>query len=77
MKSAGGKIRITVANPSDGLNGDLDVLFERFYRNDKSRNSLTGGHGIGLSVVKTIVAAHKGKISAHGENGTVTFTVVL
>lgn len=77
MKSAGGKIRITVANPSDGPNGDLDVLFERFYRNDKSRNSLTGGHGIGLSVAKTIVAAHKGKISAHGENGTVTFTVVL
>lgn len=77
MKYASGKIRLNITNPAVGLNGDLDVLFERFYRNDKSRNSSTGGHGIGLSVVKTIVAAHKGKISAHGENGTVTFTVVL
>lgn len=77
MKCAGGKIRLNITNPSVGLNGNLDVLFERFYRGDKSRNSLTGGHGIGLSVAKTIVAAHKGKISARGENGTVMFTVVL
>lgn len=77
MKCAGGKIRLNVTNPSAGLNGDLDVLFERFYRGDKSRNSSAGGHGIGLSVAKTIVAAHKGRISARGENGTVTFTVVL
>lgn len=77
MKCAGGKIRLNITNPSVGLSGDLDVLFERFYRGDKPRNSSTGGHGIGLSVAKTIVAAHKGKISARGENGTVMFTVVL
>ena len=41
-----------------------DILFERFYRVDSSRNSQTGGHGIGLSIVKAIVTAHGGKIHA-------------
>ena len=39
--------------------GKLDVLFERFYRLDSSRNSGTGGSGIGLSVAQAIVQAHK------------------
>lgn len=77
LKSAGGKIQLTVSNPAKELNGDLNILFERFYRNDKSRNSETGGHGIGLSVAQAIVTAHKGKITAHGDNGTVVFTVTL
>ena len=47
----------------------LDLLFERFYRTDASRNSATGGHGIGLSVAKAIVAAHGGKIQAASEDG--------
>ena len=46
-----------------------DVLFERFYRLDSSRNSGTGGSGIGLSVAKAIVQAHKGKITAENKNG--------
>ena len=40
--------------------GKLDVLFERFYRLDSSRNSGTGGSGIGLSVAQAMVQAHKG-----------------
>lgn len=47
----------------------LSMLFERFYRMDSSRNSETGGYGIGLSVAKAIVAAHNGKIQASTENG--------
>jgi len=43
---------------------DLNHIFERFYRMDASRNSQTGGYGIGLSVAKAIVAAHNGKIIA-------------
>ena len=42
----------------------LPLLFDRFYRIDPSRNSQTGGYGIGLSVAKAIVAAHNGKIQA-------------
>ena len=77
LKNIGGKIRLSVSNPAQDLNGDLNLLFERFYRADKSRNSTTGGHGIGLSVAKAIVAAHKGKITAKGENGIAIFTVIF
>ena len=48
---------------------DLPLLFDRFYRTDPSRNSRTGGHGIGLSIAKAIVSAHGGKIQAAAEEG--------
>lgn len=70
---------LTVWNSVDKIEqGKLDYLFERFYRIDKSRNSKTGGFGIGLSVVQAIVAAHKGKISAKSEDGkSITFVITL
>jgi len=43
----------------------LKNLFDRFYRTDKSRNSETGGHGIGLSIAKAITDAHGGTIVAN------------
>ena len=55
------KVRNTVDNISEGSH---DELFERFYRRDKSRNSKTGGSGIGLSVVQAIAESHKGTITA-------------
>ena len=58
--------------------GKLDVLFERFYRLDSSRNSGTGGSGIGLSVAQAIVQANKGKITAENKTGNgLTITVLL
>lgn len=67
----GRQIQLTVFNttltpvPKDQLN----LIFERFYRIDSSRSTQTGGYGIGLSVAKAIVSAHKGKIRAATQDG--------
>jgi len=53
-------------------------VFERFYRGDKSRNKMTGGSGIGLAIVKSIVMAHGGKIELESYLGKGScFTVKL
>lgn len=46
----------------------MDKLFDRFYRTDPSRSSETGGHGIGLSIAKAVVSAHRGKITAETDD---------
>ena len=47
----------------------LNHVFDRFYRTDSSRNSETGGHGIGLSIAQAIVTAHGGRIQAMTQDG--------
>lgn len=57
---------------------NLNHLFDRFYRTDASRNSQTGGYGIGLSIAKAVTTAHKGKIQASSEDGkSLLITVTL
>jgi two-component system sensor histidine kinase BaeS len=57
---------------------DLPFIFERFYRSDESRNKKTGGSGIGLTIVKSIVEAHNGTInvkSTLGEGSSFIVTI--
>lgn len=70
LKRHGKKAYLNVTNQTEDIpKGNLDILFERFYRLDSSRNSETGGSGIGLSVAHAIVQSHKGKISAYSADG--------
>lgn len=70
---------LTVSNATDEEfdREKLTLLFERFWRNDKSRNSARGGHGIGLSVARAITENHDGKIMAMCKDGIVTVTATL
>ena len=71
-----GATELVVSNAVDELpEGDLDRLFDRFYRADVSRNSKTGGSGVGLSVVRAIAEAHGGSASVCGHGNQITFTV--
>lgn len=73
-------IEISNETETELTNEMLTHVFERFYRTDSSRNSQTGGHGIGLSMASAIVSAHGGKISAHTTHGhdfIVTATIPL
>lgn len=70
-------VTFSVANTTEEDKIDTARLFDRFYRNDSSRSSKTGGHGIGLSIAKKIVDAHKGSIAAKSEGNTVIFSGMI
>ena len=73
-----GTAELAVLNAVDKLpEGDLDRLFDRFYRADVSRSSKTGGSGVGLSVVRAIAEAHGGSATVSGHDHQITFTVRL
>lgn len=87
---SGGTIRVSLeegrrgivlrtCNPCAGLDGEeLDKLFDRFYRPDRSRSQQTGGFGVGLSIARSIVEVHRGSIRAEcPAEGVIRFTVLL
>lgn len=74
-----GWIKISIADKGIGIAAsDLEHIFERFYTVNKAHSRKLGGSGLGLSIVKTIVDKHFGKISvaSHLGEGT-TFTIHL
>lgn len=78
-KRSRGGVTLQVSNAVEAMpEGDLKRLFDRFYRADTSRNSQTGGSGVGLSVAQAIVEAHGGSIRAQALDAhTICFTVTL
>ena len=65
LREGKGVIKLTISDSGPGVDDQtLPVLFDRFIRGDVSRNRETGGSGLGLSLVKAMVSAHDGKVSA-------------
>ncbi len=72
---------VIISIKDDGIGipqNDINFIFERFYRVDKSRDKETGGIGIGLSIVRSIVNAHNGNIVVNSEvNKGTEFVITL
>lgn len=63
-------VKIEIEDDGKGIaSKDIGNIFERFYRTDSSRNSLQGGSGIGLSIVKKIIEDHGGYVWATSKEG--------
>jgi len=76
-----GRAWVTIAVTDQGIGiaeGDLNRVFERFYRVDPARSRATGGTGLGLAIVKHIATNHGGSVSVWSVIGSgSTFTVRL
>lgn len=71
LKKKGRKTVFVIENRCEPMEaGNKDQFFERFYRADSSRNSATGGSGIGLAVVRSVADAHQASIHAESPDGT-------
>lgn len=69
-----GDVLISVLNTGDGIpTADLDRVFERFYRVEKSRDRARGGAGIGLAIVKQLVEQGGGRVGAESNDGLTRF----
>ena len=69
-----GDLLVSVSNSGEGIPaGDLERVFERFYRVEKSRDRARGGAGIGLAIVKQLVEAAGGEVGAESADGRTRF----
>ncbi|TIC88525.1 two-component sensor histidine kinase [Nocardioides sp. GY 10113] len=75
----GHSVEISVVDQGIGIpDGEIDRIFERFYRVDPARHRSTGGTGLGLSIVKHVAATHGGEVrvwSVEGQGSTFTLTL--
>lgn len=71
-------ITLSVTNTGEPISDEKkEEIFDRFYRESKSRESTGNHYGLGLSIANTIVKKHNGKITVESKNGKNTFTVTL
>ncbi len=79
LKARGKQREIRVFNTGKAIpQADREHIFDRFWRGDPAHGRETGGHGLGLAIARTIVEAHRGKISVDSREGYGTaFTVTL
>jgi signal transduction histidine kinase len=65
---------VTIANSGEPIPADdLERVFERFYRVEKSRDTARGGAGIGLAIVKQLIEAGGGRVGADSAGGQTRF----
>jgi len=73
-----GSVAITVADQGPGIPAEhLPHIFDRFYKADAAREGVSGGSGLGLSIVKAIVERHGGSVSVDSGPGRTLFTMRL
>ena len=65
ISSDGDTPTVTVTNHGEGIAAEhLTRIFDRFYRADSARARMDGGNGLGLAIVRSIMVAHGGSVSA-------------
>lgn len=70
LKSEQNFVKVQIKDNGSGIDQQsISRIFEQFYRTDNSRNSSTGGSGIGLAIVKQIMEGHNGEVWAESEEG--------
>ena len=70
MRTGDGSLAVTVVDHGVGLTpGEADLVFNRFWRADPSRERRTGGTGLGLAIAKEDALLHGGRLEATGEPG--------
>jgi len=79
IQKVGKSVKIQFMNDCENVNEiDTKKLFDRFYREDKARTQGENGYGIGLSIAKSVVEMHKGKIEVSTtRDGMICFTIII
>ncbi|MUG72219.1 MULTISPECIES: sensor histidine kinase [Paenibacillus] len=78
LTRAGKQVRVSFMDSGPGIPADeIDKIFDRFYKADKSRNRKREGNGLGLAISKRIVDLHKGEIHAQNNETGAVFIVTV
>jgi len=78
MMEIDNNIKISFENTGENISKEeLEKIFEKMYRLDKSRTGETEGSGLGLAISKKIVELHSGKLWAECNNNTIKFNILL